>query len=152
MVTLGSSSTATWWRWVVAPVVDIQVTEWVNVMKTSLMEIKQRRGHCQVTGMILRKIQYLIILIFYQFSAPQIEYPLGDSSKKGSHVYFLLIISMVLLLLRQHLYQTIVQFDKTVLPRKLTTVNIHDHILCYCLLVGILFEVLRIAFYYKHSE
>ncbi len=25
-----------------------------------------------------------------QFSVPQIEYPLGGSSKKGGHVYFLL--------------------------------------------------------------
>ncbi len=32
-----------------------------------------------------------------QFSVPQIEYPLGGSSKKGSHVYFL-IVAMVLLL------------------------------------------------------
>ncbi len=60
----------------------------------------------------------------------------------------------------QHLYQTIVQFDKTivfetkktkqknkqtiVLPRKLATGNIHDYLVCYCPLVGILFEVLRI--------
>ncbi len=28
----------------------------------------------------------------------QIDYPLGGSSKKGSHVYFLLIVAMVLLL------------------------------------------------------
>ncbi len=36
---------------------------------------------------------------FYQqrFSVPQIEYLLGGSSKKGSHVYFLLIVAMVLL-------------------------------------------------------
>ncbi len=31
-----------------------------------------------------------------QFSVPQIEYPLGGSSKKGSQVYFLLIVTMVL--------------------------------------------------------
>ncbi len=63
-----------------------------------------------------------------------LEYPLGGSSKKGSHVYFLLITAMVIPLWHpnvllwhqvtmiaseQHLYQTIVQFDKTiVLPRK----------------------------------
>ncbi len=29
-------------------------------------------------------------LYVVQFSVPQIEYPLGGSSKKGSHVYFLL--------------------------------------------------------------
>ncbi len=46
----------------------------------------------------------------------------------------------------QHLYQTVVQFDKTmVLPRKLATGNIHDYLFYYCPLVGILFEVLRIV-------
>ncbi len=45
----------------------------------------------------------------------------------------------------QHFYQTIVQFDKTiVLPIKLVTGSIHDYLFCYCPLVGILFEVLRI--------
>ncbi len=33
-----------------------------------------------------------------QFLVPQIEYPLGGSSKKGTHAYFLLIVAMVLLL------------------------------------------------------
>ncbi len=33
-----------------------------------------------------------------QFSVPQIEYPLGGSSKKGSHVYFLLQVFWVILL------------------------------------------------------
>ncbi len=33
-----------------------------------------------------------------EFSVPQIEYPLGGRSKKGSHVYFLLMVAMVLLL------------------------------------------------------
>ncbi len=33
-----------------------------------------------------------------QFSVHQIEYPLGGSSKKGSHVYVLLIVAIVLLL------------------------------------------------------
>ncbi len=88
-----------------------------------------------------------------QFSVPQIEYPLGGSSQKGSHVYFLLIVAMVLLLWcqivllwyqvtmvapEQHLYQTII------LPRKIATATIHDYLYCYCPLVGILFEVLRI--------
>ncbi len=77
-----------------------------------------------------------------QFSLPQMEYPLGGSSKKGSHVYFLLIVAMVLLLWcqivllwhqvtmaassEQHSYQTIV------LPRKLATGSIHDFCICYC--------------------
>ncbi len=44
----------------------------------------------------------------------------------------------------QHLYKKIVQFDKTiVLPRKLSTGSIHDYPFCYCPLVGLLFEVLR---------
>ncbi len=36
------------------------------------------------------------IMFTLQFSVAQIEYPLGGSSKKGSHVYFLLIVAMVL--------------------------------------------------------
>ncbi len=31
-----------------------------------------------------------------KFSVSQIKYPLGGSSKKGSHVQFLLIVAMVL--------------------------------------------------------
>ncbi len=72
-----------------------------------------------------------------QFSVPQIEYPQGGSSKKGSDIYFLLIVAMVLLLWcqivllwhqitmvtsEQHLYQTIV------LPRKLATGSILDYL------------------------
>ncbi len=36
-----------------------------------------------------------------QFLVPQIEYPLGGSSKKGSHVYFLLQVFWVILLFYQ---------------------------------------------------
>ncbi len=97
---------------------------------------------------------------FCQFSVPQIEFPPGGCSKKGSHAYFLLIVAMILLLWHQivllwhqvtlvaseYLYRTIVQFNKiVVLPRKLATGNIHDYHFCYCPLVGILFEILRIA-------
>ncbi len=32
-----------------------------------------------------------------KFSVPQIEYPLGDSSKKGSHIFFLLQVFWVIL-------------------------------------------------------
>ncbi len=97
-----------------------------------------------------------VLCIYYrQFSVPQIEYLLGGSSIKGSHVYFLLIVAMVLLLLcqlvllwhqvtivasEQHLYQTIV------LPWKLATRSIRDYFSCYCPLVGLQFEVLRIKF------
>ncbi len=36
-----------------------------------------------------------------QFSVPQIRYPLGGSSKEGSHVYFLLQVFSVILLFCQ---------------------------------------------------
>ncbi len=91
--------------------------------------------------------------MWLQFSVPQIEYTLGGSSKKGSHVYFLLschdttivtwlyfcdISPLTMVALEQHLYQTIV------LPRKLGTGSTHDYLFCYCPLEGMLFEVLRI--------
>ncbi len=89
------------------------------------------------------------IKVSIQFLVPQIEYTLGGSSKKGSHVYFLLIVAMVQLLwpsdctivtTGQHLYQTIVQFDKTiVLPRKFATGSIHDYLFDTAPLVAILF-------------
>ncbi len=69
--------------------------------------------------------------------------PTMGCSKKCSHVYFLMIVAMVLLLWHQiillwnrvtmvaseqHLYQTIVQFDKRIVwPRKLETGGIHDY-------------------------
>ncbi len=43
---------------------------------------------------------------------------------------------------KQHLYQTIV------LSRNIATGNIYDYLFCYCPLVGILFEVLRITVQY----
>ncbi len=47
----------------------------------------------------------------------------------------------------EHLYQTIVHFDKSiVLHRKFATGSIHDYLFCYCPLEGILFDVLRIVF------
>ncbi len=73
--------------------------------------------------------------------------PTWGSRNKDSHVYFefLLIVAMVLLLWcqivqlwhqvtmvssEQHLYQTIVQFDKTlVLSRKHKTGSMHDYLL-----------------------
>ncbi len=42
-----------------------------------------------------------MITVVLQFSVPQLEYPLGGSSKKGSHVYFLLQVFWVILLLCQ---------------------------------------------------
>ncbi len=41
---------------------------------------------------------YEHISMFTQLSVPQIEYTLGGSSKRDSHVYFQLIVAMVLLL------------------------------------------------------
>ncbi len=83
-----------------------------------------------------------------QVSVPQTEYTLGGSNKKGSHVYFLLIVAMVLLLwheiallwhqvtmvaLEQHLYQNYSITQKTC-NRKYTWLPFS-----YCPLVGILF-------------
>ncbi len=33
--------------------------------------------------------------LYVEFSVPQIEYPLGGTSKKGSHVYFLLQVLLL---------------------------------------------------------
>ncbi len=88
-----------------------------------------------------------------QFSVPQIEYPLGGSSKKGRHVYFLLQVFWVILLFCKivllfdinAILITIVQSDVTiVVPWQLSTGSKHDYLFWYCPLVGILFEVLRI--------
>ncbi len=57
-----------------------------------------------------------------------------------------IVMSDCTIVTSEHLYQTIVQFDETiVLPRTLATGNIHDYLFCYCPLVGILFEVVRIT-------
>ncbi len=39
-------------------------------------------------------MNYYCSNLHIQFSVLQIEYPLGCSNKKGSHVYFLLIVTM----------------------------------------------------------
>ncbi len=80
--------------------------------------------------------------------------------QKGSHVYFLLQVFWVILLFCQIelLFDvnvalrlpwwpdvTIVQSDITIIvPWQLSTGSKHDYLFCYCPLVGILFEVLRI--------
>ncbi len=90
----------------------------------------------------------------HQFSVPQIEYPLGGSSKTGSQVKLpvdcchgtTIVMSNCTIATSEHLYQTIVQFDDTIVSlRKLATGNIHDYLSWYYPLVGILFEVLRIG-------
>ncbi len=83
----------------------------------------------------------------FGFAVPQTEYPLGGSSDKNSHVYFLLIIAMLLLLL--HHVTMVGSIRRTVISnnsitQKSATGSIHDYLFCYCPLVGILFEVLRI--------
>ncbi len=76
------------------------------------------------------------VQVFYldtQFSVPQLEYPLGGSSKKGSHIYFLLQVFWVILLFDINVVLmlpwwpdvTIVQSDITiVVPWQLSTGNI----------------------------
>ncbi len=54
----------------------------------------QRTLKVHITMVRIRIPQYMSC----EFPVPQIEYPLGGSSKKGSHVYFLLIVAMILLL------------------------------------------------------
>ncbi len=92
-----------------------------------------------------------------QFSVPQIEYPIGGSSKKGSHVYFRLQVFWVVLLFDINVVLmlpwwpdvTIVQSDITiVIPWQLLAASTHDYLFGYCSLVGILFEVLRICSYF----
>ncbi len=96
-----------------------------------------------------------------QFSEPQIEYPLGGSSKKSSHVYFLLQVFWVILLYDINVVLispwwpgvTIVQSDVTiVVPWQLSTGSIHDYPFYYCPLVGILFEVRRFQTFFTESS
>ncbi len=94
---------------------------------------------------------WTVHIIIRQFSVPQIEYPLGGSSKKGSHVYFLLQVFWILFDINVDLVLpwwpdvTIVQSDVTiVVPWQLSKWSIHDNLFCYCPLVGILFKILRI--------
>ncbi len=92
--------------------------------------------------------------ITIQFSLPQVEYPLGGNSKKGSHIYVLLQVVWVILLFDINVVMmipwwldvTIVQSDVTiVVPWQLSTRSNHDYLFCYCPLVDILFKVLRIV-------
>ncbi len=74
--------------------------------------------------------------------------PVKLCSKKGSHVYLLLQVFWVILLFCHKCCSdvTIVQSDiKIVVPWQLSTGSKHDYLFCYCPLLGILFEVLRIV-------
>ncbi len=67
-----------------------------NSQKWSIdLDIYSRISHTQGSHNYLETYENLE---FVQFSVPQIEYPLRGSSKTSSHVYFLLIVAMVLLL------------------------------------------------------
>ncbi len=85
---------------------------------------------------ILLRSQQNIFLFYFQFSVPQIEYPLGGQQQKG--------ISCILPVDSWHgtsiviSYLLLWQQVTIVLPRKLAIGSIHDY-----LFVGILFEVLR---------
>ncbi len=50
-----------------------------------------------LTPLLLPAMQYTVRILtgMMKFSVPQKEYPLGWGNKKGSHVYFLLIVNMV---------------------------------------------------------
>ncbi len=102
-------------------------------------------------GTFLEGVKFSVVFMY--FSVPQIEYPLGGSSKNGSHVCVLLqdfwVILLfdinVVLLLPWWPNVTKIQSDVTVLvPWQLPTGSIHDYLYCYCLLVGIVFEVMII--------
>ncbi len=80
--------------------------------------------------------------------------PTRGSSKKGSHVYFLLQVFWVILLFDINVVLmlpwwpdiTIVQSDATIIvPWQLSTGSKHDYLFLLLPVVGILFEVLRIT-------
>ncbi len=62
------------------------------------VDLPIKRGHMSKNHTSVCKCRTYISVIYREFSAPQLEYTLGGSSKKGSHVYILLIVDMVLLL------------------------------------------------------
>ncbi len=81
--------------------------------------------------------------------------PTRGSTKKGSHVYFLFQLFWVILLFDINVIFTLpwwpdvttVQSDITIVVLwQLSTGSIHDYLFCYCPLVSILFEVLRVGF------
>ncbi len=49
-------------------------------------------------NVLIQCYPHTVLPTHIKFSVTQIEYPLGGSSKKGNHVYFLMIVAMVLLL------------------------------------------------------
>ncbi len=72
--------------------------------------------------------------------------------EKGSHVYVMFIVahgttivtSYFTIVTKGHHGSIRTTFVSNSITRKLATGSIHDYLFCYCPLVGILFEVLRI--------
>ncbi len=110
---------------------------------------------------IIRSLMLQFMSTNVEFSVPRIEYQIGGSSLKGSHVYFLMQVFWVTLLFCQIILLfelnvlmlqwwpdvTIVQSDVTIgIPWQLSTGSKNDYPFCNCPLdlVGILFEVLII--------
>ncbi len=88
--------------------------------------------------------------ILLQFSVPQIEYPLGGSSKKGSDVYFMLIVAIVTSGHHGCIRRIFISNNSTIWQNNNITQNTCNRKytwlpFCLCLLVDILFEVLRIV-------
>ncbi len=84
--------------------------------------------------------------ILLQFSVPQIEYPLGGSSKKGSDVYFMLIVAIVTSGHHGSIRTTFISnnsITQKTCNRKYTWLPF-----CCCPTVSILFEVLRIVIHF----
>ncbi len=60
------------------------------------MEVLLKSIHSPTESLMASRNSMAVTM--HQFSVPQIEYPLGGSSKTGSHVYFLLQVFWVVLL------------------------------------------------------
>ncbi len=112
--------------------------------------VKQRMFNCQFNVSFTN----IFTLSSLEFTVPRIGYPLGGISKNGSHVYVLLQVFRVILLFEINVVLmlpwwtgvTIVQCDITiVIPWQLSTGSIQYYLFCYCPLVGILFEILRVV-------
>ncbi len=66
--------------------------------------------------------------------------------KKPTILWILLCIISELWKKQIPVNSSLVQFNKKiVLPRKLATGNIYDYLFCYCPLLGIIFEIVRIG-------
>ncbi len=65
----------------------------------------------------------------WQFSIPQIDYPLGGSCKKGSHVYFMFQVFWLIILFWSNCTIVWYKSDVTiVVPWQLSTGSKHDYL------------------------